>query len=293
MPAYNGVNDYYRRRFGCKVYKLALDGGFTCPNRDGTLDTRGCIFCLDGSGGFAERCCDPSQLDAALERAKRKVNSKLREGKYIAYFQAYSSTYGDVRRMERLYTAVLEREDIVGLSLGTRPDCLPPPVMAMLERLNRIKPVSVELGLQTVHADTARYIRRGYENACYVAAAQALHTAGIEVITHIILGLPAETEQMMLQTVEFACRYSDGVKLQLLHVLKGTELEADYNAGRFDVMTMDEYVSLIKKCIAIIPPSVVIHRITGDGDKKSLVAPLWSADKKRVINALSKAIADK
>lgn len=291
MPTYNGVNDYYRRRFGCKVYKLALDGGFTCPNRDGTLDTRGCIFCLDGSGGFAERCCDPSQLDVALERAKRKVNAKLKEGKYIAYFQAYTSTYGDVERMERLYTVVLEREDIVGLSLGTRPDCLPPTVMDMLARLNRIKPVSVELGLQTVHADTVRYIRRGYENACYVAAAEALHTAGIEVVTHIILGLPGETEQMMLQTVEFARRYSDGIKLQLLHVLKGTELEADYNAGRFDVMTMDEYVSLVKKCIAIIPPRVVVHRITGDGDKKSLVAPLWSADKKRVLNAVNKAIA--
>lgn len=290
MPPYNGVNEYYRRRFGCKVYKLALDGGFTCPNRDGTLGTRGCIFCLGGSGSFAERCVNIEDIKTQIENAKLKVNAKMQAGKYIAYFQAYTSTYGNVEYMEKLYRAVLEIDDIVALSIGTRPDCVPPEVLDMLLRLNDIKPVTVELGLQTIHEKSIKYIRRGYDNECYVQTAKRLNKNGIEVVTHIILGLPDETEQMMLQSVELACRYSQGIKLQLLHVLRGTDLALDYENGKFSVMDMEQYVSLVKKCVDIIPPNVVIHRLTGDGDKRHLIAPMWSADKKRVLNALNNAL---
>lgn len=290
MPPYNGVNEYFRRRFGCKVYKLALDGGFTCPNRDGTVGTRGCIFCLNGSGGFAQRCVDTQLLKSWIEAAKKRVNKKMADGKYIAYFQAYTGTYGDVNYMSRLYGAVAEMEDIVAISIGTRPDCLSDEVMKLLVKLNNIKPVIIELGLQTVHESTAEYIRRGYSLQCYIDAAEGLKKNGIEVVTHVILGLPGETEEMMLETVRLACLYSNGIKLQLLHVLEGTDLAVDYEKGLFTVMSMEQYVALVKKCVDIIPKNVVIHRITGDGDKRYLIAPLWSADKKRVLNALNKAL---
>ncbi len=290
MPPYNGVNEYFRRRFGCKVYKLALDGGFTCPNRDGTLGSKGCIFCLEGSGGFAEKICAEGDVTKQIERAKARVEAKLGAGKYIAYFQAYTSTYGDIEYMRRLYTAVLANDDIVALAIGTRPDCVSKEVLALLKELNAVKPVIIELGLQTIHKETALYIRRGYETSVYAEAAEKLNSCGIELVTHIILGLPGETEEMMLDSVRYACQYSQGIKLQLLHILEGTDLAVDYANGKFEVMTMEEYVALVKKCVAIIPPEVVIHRITGDGDKKHLIAPMWSADKKRVLNALNKAL---
>lgn len=290
MPPYNGVNEYFRRRFGCKVYKLALDGGFTCPNRDGTVGTKGCIFCLEGSGGFAQRCIDAKSLRSNVELAKKRVNKKVADGKYIAYFQAYTGTYGDIEYMKELYGAVSEIEDIVAISIGTRPDCLPEDVLEMLASLNNVKPVIVELGLQTIHEKTAEYIRRGYSLQCFVDAANRLRQMGIEVVTHVILGLPGETEEMMLETVKLACKYSNGIKLQLLHVLQGTDLANDYENGLFSVLSMEQYVDLVKKCVDIIPENVIIHRITGDGDKRHLIAPRWSADKKRVLNALNKVL---
>ena len=282
------LSQYYREKFGCKVYKLSLDGGFSCPNRDGTLGTGGCIFCT-GSGEFAEGGPDP--VAEQLERARRRVNSKNKEGKYIAYFQAFTNTYGPVERLRQLYSAAIAPEDIVGLAIGTRPDCLGEDVVQLLARINRIKPVSVELGLQTVHEETARYIRRGYPSSVYFDGVKRLKAAGIEVVTHIILGLPGETEEMMLKTTEAAVQAgTDGVKFHLLHVLRGTDLAKEYEAGKFACLTLEEYGALLKKCVDILPERVVIHRITGDGAKKDLVAPLWSADKKRVLNYLYKVL---
>ena len=285
---YKTANAHYKEKFGCKVYKLSLDGGFTCPNRDGTLGTGGCIFCT-GSGEFAEGGCDPIAIQ--LQRAKQRVSSKNKDGKYIAYFQAFTNTYGPVEQLRRLYYEAIAPEDIVGLSIGTRPDCLGSDVVALLREINQIKPVSVELGLQTVHEKTARYIRRGYETAVYQDAVRRLKDAGIDVVTHIILGLPGETEEMMLQTTKSAVEAgTDGVKFHLLHVLRGTDLQKDYEAGKFACMSLEEYGDLLKKCVAMLPENIVVHRITGDGAKKDLIAPLWSADKKRVLNYLHKLL---
>jgi len=282
------LSEYYKEKFGCKVYKLSLDGGFTCPNRDGKLGHRGCIFCT-GSGEFAEG--GPEPIAAQLEKAKLRVNRKNKDGKYMAYFQAFTNTYAPVERLRKLYYEAIAPEDIVGLSIGTRPDCLGEDVIALLSEINAIKPVSVELGLQTIHEKTARYIRRGYEAEVYFDAVKRLKTAGIEVVTHIILGLPGETEEMMLQTTEAAVAAgTDGVKFHLLHVLKNTDLAKDYEAGKFTCMTLDEYGEILKKCIGILPEHVVIHRITGDGAKKDLIAPLWSGDKKRVLNYLHRIL---
>jgi len=282
------LSEYYKGKFGCKVYKLSLDGGFTCPNRDGTLGFRGCIFCT-GSGEFAEGGTEPIALQ--LERAKLRVNRKNKDGKYMAYFQAFTNTYAPVERLRKLYYEAIAPEEIVGLSIGTRPDCLGEDVIALLAEINAIKPVSVELGLQTIHAETARYIRRGYEAEVYFDVVKRLKAAGIEVVTHIILGLPGETEEMMLQTTEAAVAAgTDGVKFHLLHVLKNTDLAKDYEAGKFTCMTLEEYGEILKKCIGVLPEHVVIHRITGDGAKKDLIAPLWSGDKKRVLNYLHRIL---
>ena len=283
---YYRVNDFYKARFGCKVYKLSLDGGFTCPNRDGTLGYGGCIFCAgDGSGAFAE---GGSCIQDQLVRAKSRVQSKVKGGKYIAYFQAFTSTYAPVETLETLYTEAMAPSDIVGLAIGTRPDCLGTDVVALLERLNREKPVFVELGLQTVHNSTIEYIRRGYENAVYFDAVKRLKAAGIHVVTHIILGLPGEDMAMAAETTRQAVLSgTDGVKFHLLHVLKGTDLAKDYEQGKFRCLTMEEYGQWLKACLDILPPTVVVHRITGDGAKKDLIAPLWSADKKKVLNYLN------
>lgn len=283
------LSDHYREKFGCKVYKLSLDGGFTCPNRDGTLDTRGCIFCT-GSGEFAEGGCAP--IARQLERAKTRVQAKNKQGKYIAYFQAFTNTYAPVEHLRRLYTEALAPEEIVGLSIGTRPDCLSPEVVALLKELNESKPISVELGLQTIHEATARYIRRGYETPVYYDAVRRLREAGLDVVTHIILGLPGETAEMAVQTTAAAVKAgTTGVKFHLLHVLRGTDLARDYAAGQFSCLTMEEYGEILKQCIALLPEDLVVHRITGDGAKKDLIAPLWSADKKRVLNYLHKVLA--
>ncbi len=287
---YYSVNQYLRDTFGQKVYKIALDGGFTCPTRDGSLARGGCIFCsAEGSGDFAQKV-KPGDVDAQIEKAKKRVEAKISgDGKYIAYFQSFTGTYGPVEYMKSLYNEAISNPDVVALSIATRPDCLPDEVLDMLSELNRKKPVWIELGLQTIHKKTADYIRRGYELEVYDEAVKKLKNIGIaQIIVHVILGLPGETEDMMLSTVKYvADSGANGIKLQLLHVLKGTDLEKEYLAGKFQVMTMEEYVKLVRKCLEIIPRDMVVHRLTGDGDKRILVAPEWSGDKKRVLNALN------
>ena len=284
------LSDYYREKFGCKVYKLSLDGGFTCPNRDGTAGTGGCIFCGgDGSGAFAERCCESIALQ--LERAKLRVQDKNRDGKYIAYFQSFTNTYAPLEKLRKLYYEAIGPEYIVGLAIGTRPDCLGEDVVDLLAQLNRVKSVSVELGLQTVHEETARYIRRGYDTAVYFDAVRRLKAAGIEVVTHMILGLPGEDLEMMLETTrQVVAAGSDGIKFHMLHVLRGTDLAREYEMGKFEVFSLEEYAQVLKACISCLPEHMVIHRITGDGAKKDLIAPLWSGDKKRVLNYLHKVL---
>ena len=280
------LNVHYRRKFGCKVYKLAIDAGFTCPNRDGTLGTRGCIFCsAEGGGEFAEKKC--VDITQQLEQAKRRVAAKNPGGKYIAYFQAFTNTYAPADRLRQLYLQAMEAEDVVGLSIGTRPDCLSDEVIDLLAQLNCRKPISVELGLQTIHEVTAQYIRRGYPTCVYTDAVQRLKAAGLEVVTHIILGLPGEDTQMAVQTTRATVAAgTNGVKFHLLHVLRGTDLEKDYLSGRFRCLTLEEYATMLDACLAELSPHTVIHRITGDGAKRDLIAPDWSADKKRVLNYL-------
>ena len=284
---YRSLNAALRERFGEKVYKLALDGGFTCPTRDGSLDTRGCSFCAGGSGAFSVPV--GSDVQAAIEQAKGLVADKGGK-KYIAYYQSYTGTYAPVERLRELYTDTLAHPDVVALSIGTRPDCLPDEVVALLSELNRVKPVWVELGLQTVHEATAKYIRRGYPLVVFDDAVRRLHAAGLEVIVHMILGLPGETRSMMEETARYIARSgAEGIKLQLLHVLEGTDLAADYRKGRFSVLSLEEYIRVLEACVEAIPPDMVIHRLTGDGAKRELLAPLWSADKKAVLNAINRA----
>ncbi len=284
------LNDYLRKIYGCKVYKLALSADVTCPNRDGTCGTRGCIFCSQGGSG--EFASDKTLTIAEqIVQAKERVSSKIKEGKYIAYFQSYTNTYAPVSYLRKIFYEAVSNDDIVILSVATRPDCLGDDVMELLEELGRIKPVWVELGLQTIHAGTAEYIRRGYDLAVYDEAVRKLKAAGIKVIVHVIIGLPGETLQDMRETVKYVVDSgADGIKLQLLHILKGTDLADEYYAGRVRVLSMDEYISAIRDLVKLIPDNVVIHRLTGDGDKKLLIAPMWSADKKKVINAMRRGL---
>lgn len=287
---YTTLNSYLKERFGCKVYKLALDGGFTCPNRDGTLGTRGCIFCSKGgSGEFAQS--RKLSITEQLEKGKALVENKTKDGKYIAYFQAFTNTYAPVSELRRKYYEAVEHPDTVALSIATRPDCLPDGVLELIKEINQIKPVFVELGLQSIHKKTSDYIRRGYELEVYDKALEKLHNIGVNVVTHLIIGLPGETEKDMLESVEYVCRVTDGIKLQLLHVLEGTDLAEEYRQGRVKTLSLEEYAEIIKKCVEIIPERVVIHRLTGDGAKKDLIAPLWSADKKTVLNTINKTLS--
>lgn len=288
---YTRLNSYLKNKFGCKVYKLAIDGGFTCPNRDGTLGTRGCIFCSrGGSGEFAES--KEKSVTQQIDDGKKRVEKKIKDGKYIAYFQAFTNTYAPVCKLKSLYTEAINHPDIVALSIGTRPDCLGNDVLELLDEMNKIKPVFIELGLQTIHENTAQYIRRGYPLEVYDKAVDDLHKIGINVVTHLIIGLPGESEQDILQSVEYVCQKTDGIKLQLLHILEGTDLADEYRECKVDVLSLEEYTSIIKHCVEIIPDNVVIHRLTGDGAKKDLIAPLWSADKKHVLNTINKALND-
>lgn len=282
------LSEYYRSRFGCKVYKLSIDAGFTCPNRDGTLDTRGCVFCSAyGGGEFAQSGCE--SIAAQLEKAKGRVAAKNKNGKYIAYFQSFTNTYAPVEQLRKLYLEAIGLSEIVGLAIGTRPDRLEADVVSLLAEINQIKPVSVELGFQTVHEATARYIRRGYGNEVYFDAVKRLKEAGLDVVTHIILGLPGETAKMAVQTTEAAIAAgTDGVKFHLLHVLRNTDLAKDYSEGKFRCLELAEYAAWLDACLAVLPKHIVVHRITGDGAKRDLIAPLWSADKKRVLNYLNR-----
>lgn len=285
---YYSFNRYLRERFGCKVYKISINGGFTCPNRDGTLGTGGCIFCSAvGSGDFAES--PELSVTQQIEKGKEKISKKIKSGKYIAYFQAFTNTYAPLEVLRKKFTEAIDHPDIVMISVATRPDCLPDEVIDLLKDLNEIKPVSVELGLQTIHEKSAEYIRRGYDLSCYDRAVSRLKAAGLNVVCHIILGLPGESKTDMLQSVDYACKSGiDGIKLQLLHVLRGTDLAKDYEAGKFETLSFEAYLDIIKSCVEIIPKNIVIHRLTGDGAKKDLIAPLWSADKKKVLNAISR-----
>lgn len=284
---YNSFSEHLKKRFGCKVYKLALSGGMTCPNRDGTLGTKGCIFCsASGSGDFAEAKCN--SITEQIENAKLKVADKIKNGKYIAYFQDHTNTYASVSYLEKIFTEAINHPDVVALSIATRPDCLPQDVLRLLDKLNRIKPVWVELGLQTVHPASAQYIRRGYELEVFDRAVKELKKIGIETIVHMIIGLPRETADMIFETASFIGHSgADGVKFHLLHVLKNTDLEADFINGKFSLPSLERYTQLLAGCIKRIPKTMVVHRLTGDGAKRDLVAPLWSADKKRVLNYIN------
>ena len=278
---YHSLNEELRRRFGGKVYKLSLSSGCGCPNRDGTLGTRGCLFC-DGAGAFAET----GDIPAQLQRAKARLHGKEGEGRYIAYFQSFTNTYAPAEYLRPLFEAAMEPEEVVALSVATRPDCLPPEILDLLAELNRRKPVWVELGLQTIHPESAAYLRRGYELSVFEEAVRALRVRGIEVIVHLILGIPGETREDMIASARYVGQWADGVKLHLLHVLDGTDLVAEYAAGRVRPLEREEYFGLLEDCLRVLPSSVVIHRLTGDGDKRRLLAPLWSADKKAVLNAM-------
>lgn len=289
---YYSLNEYLKTTFGEKVYKISLNGGMTCPNRDGTLSSKGCIFC--SKGGSGEFSADKLlSVTEQIEQAKQRIKTKTDCKRFIAYFQPFTNTYADVSYLHKIFYEAIENPDIAVLSIATRPDCLGKDVLLLIDELNKIKPVWVELGLQTIHKKTSDYIRRCYELELYNDAVNALKKIDVTVITHIILGLPFETKEMMLESVKYAGERSNGIKLQLLHVLKDTDLLTDYNSGLFKTMSMEEYIDILCDCIEILPKDVVIHRLTGDGDKKLLVSPLWSADKKRVLNSINKAFKER
>lgn len=290
---YYSLNEYLRRRFGGPVYKLSLNGGMTCPNRDGKIDTRGCIFCsAGGSGEFAASA--GLDIDKQIESAKRLVTGKTKAESFIAYFQPFTNTYADVSYLENIFMQAIMRDDVCALSVATRPDCLENDKLELLSRLNKIKPVFVELGLQTVHSRTASYIRRGYELDVFDKAVADLKSIGINVVVHIILGLPGESREDMLESVSYVAQSgADGIKLQLLHLLKGTDLAAEYEKEPFHILTLDEYTELICDCIELLPPDMVVHRITGDGDKKLLIEPQWSGNKRLVLNTINKALRER
>lgn len=292
---YHSLDYELKKQFGQKIYKLSLDGGMTCPNRDGTLGSRGCIFCSEGgSGDFAEAVC--VTVSEQIERAKTRVAAKMPEnaGRYIAYFQSYTNTYAPLPRLRSLFSEAAGHPDIAALSVGTRPDCLGPETVRLLAELNSIKPLWVELGLQTIHSSTARFIRRGYELPVFEDALTRLKAAGLTVIVHVILGLPGESPGMMKETVSYLARRPvDGIKLQLLHILKGTDLADIYRKDPFPLFTMEEYIDLVIDCIEILPPGMTIHRITGDGPKSLLIAPLWSGNKRLVLNSLHKRFRER
>lgn len=289
---YYSLNEYLKNIFGEKVYKISLNGGMTCPNRDGTLSDKGCIFCSKGGSGEFSASSKLS-ISQQIEEAKKRVQNKIKTNKYIAYFQAFTNTYADLNYLEKIFFEAISKDEIVALSIATRPDCLGEDVLDLLLRLSKIKPVWVELGLQTIHKKSADYIRRCYDLPVYENAVKELKSRGILVITHVILGLPNETQQEMLETVKYTGKYTDGIKLQLLHVLKGTDLEDEYAKGKFEVLNLEEYVNILCKAVELLPENVVIHRLTGDGDKKLLIAPLWSADKKHVLNTINKVFREK
>ena len=287
---YYSLNQFLQETFGEKLYKIALDGGFTCPNRDGTIGTKGCIFCSEGgSGEFASKLCQ--DINEKIEHAKMLVSNKAKCKRFIAYFQSFTNTYAPVSYLEKAFSDVIIRDDIAILSIATRPDCLGDDVIDLLDRLNQIKPVWIELGLQTIHKHSAEYIRRGYSLNVYDKAVERLRAKNITVITHVILGLPFESKKQMLETVSYVGKSGvQGIKLQLLHVLKNTDLAEEYIAGAFSALTLDEYTDILCDCLELLPEDIVIHRLTGDGPKRLLIAPMWSADKKNVLNTINRSL---
>lgn len=289
---YKSLNYFLREQFGEKVFKISLDAGFTCPNRDGFIGTGGCIFCSPrGSGDFAGTCND---LVQQFEETKLMMNKKWKNGKYIAYFQAYTNTYADVATLREKYYSVLNLEGVVGIAIATRPDCLNEETLDLLEQIAKEKYLWVELGLQTIHEATAKIINRGYSLETYTHAVQELKKRNIDVVTHVILGLPGESKEEMLQTVEFVANTgTQGIKLHLLHLVKDTRLVHLYEKGQLCVMDLEEYADLVVDCIERIPEEMVIHRITGDGPRETLIAPLWSLKKWEVINTIEHQLMDR
>ena len=290
---YFSLDHYLKQTFGEKVYRLSLNGGMTCPNRDGSLGSGGCIFCsAGGSGDFA--AAPQLSVTEQIGAAKKRITAKADCRKYIAYFQAYTNTYAPVPHLREIFTEAIAHPDIVALSIATRCDCLPDETLDLLEELNTKKPVWIELGLQTMHDDTLRRIRSGFVRRQYEEAVFALSSRGIPVITHLILGLPGETRDMMRASVSYVAGLPvQGVKLQLLHVLRGTELGAQYKAEPFPLFSLEEYCDFVADCVALLPPEMVIHRLTGDGPRSLLLAPLWSTDKKRVLNTIQKSFRER
>ena len=287
---YVSLSNYLKSEYSEKCYKLALSCSTSCPNRDGKCGYGGCIFCsAKGSGDFAQDALLP--VNEQIEKAKSLVKNKSDNDRYIAYFQAFTSTYGDFEYLKKTFTETINRDDVAILSIATRPDCLSDDMLKLIGRLNIIKPVWVELGLQSIHKSTAEYIRRGYDTDVYFDAVKKLKAIGVHIITHIIIGLPFETKEMIIETAREVGRVTDGVKLQLLHVIKGTDLAIEYEKGVFDTLSMEEYADLLCECLNAIPENVVVHRLTGDGDKQTLIAPVWTKDKKRVLNFINHKIA--
>lgn len=296
---YLSLSDYLKNKYGTKVYKLSLTSGCTCPNRDGKISTGGCIFCSEGgSGDFAAKGLDmDTQIKAARQLVDAKIPDKIPmdQRKYIAYFQSFTNTYGDQQRLMSLFEEVLSYSEIVGLSIGTRPDCLSDEMISFLSKLNKKKEVWVELGLQTIHEDTATLINRGYKLPVFEDAYRRLTEVGLKVVVHVILGLPGESDEDILETVDYLAKLQPtlfGIKLQLLHVLKGTKLAKMYEEAPFHIYELDEYCELVGKCLMLLPKETVIHRLTGDGPKKLLIAPLWSGNKKLVMNTMRKYISN-
>lgn len=289
---YYSLDSYIKETFGEKLYKISLDGGMTCPNRDGTLDTRGCIFCsAGGSGDFASD--RRLSIKEQLAQGKQLVSKKYAGSGYIAYFQAYTNTYASVSYLENIFTEAMDDEGVKVLSIATRPDCLSPEILALLFRLNQRKPVWIELGLQTIHETSARFIRRGYTLDVFEKAVYDLKKIGVSVIVHTILYLPNETEDMMLETISYLNKLPiNGIKLQLLHILKGTDLAHLYEKSPFHLPTMDEYFILLGKLLSHLRPDIVVHRLTGDGPKSLLLAPLWTSNKRLVLNTMQKYLKD-
>ncbi len=289
---YYSLDAYYKEEFGDKVYKLSLDGGMTCPNRDGTLGTGGCIFCSSGgSGDFA--ASNHLSITEQIEEAKSRVAKKVKSNRYVAYFQAYTNTYAKVSYLRSIFTEAIEHKDILALSIATRPDCLPDEVLKLLAELNEKKPIYIELGLQTIHEDSAKLIRRGYPLPIFEEALRRLSMINIPVIVHVILGLPGESKEMMLSTIDYLANLPiHGIKLQLMHVLKHTELETLYakNPALFSLLNLEDYINVLVECLEHLPPNIVIHRITGDGPKNLLIAPIWSGNKRLVLNTISQEL---
>lgn len=288
---YYSLDAYFKNTYGCKCYKIALDGGFSCPNRDGTIGVGGCIFCsMGGSGDFSISTLETPSIEEQIKASLSLMGDKKTGNRFVAYFQAFTNTYGPIDKLRALYTNALAHPDIIGISIATRPDCLGEEVLDLLSELQKAYPdkfIWIELGLQTIHEETAKYIRRGYALPVFEQAALALKERNIPFIVHVIIGLPGESLEMLLDTIQYLNGIRPfGIKLQLLHILKETDLAHDYLEHQFDALSEDTYINWLSVCIASLHPNIVLHRVTGDGPKNLLIAPLWSGNKRGVLNHL-------